>query len=177
MQCSLWPLAGAKGWRKRFLSWKCCRVRPSQKQVCCVYLGTGIYLTFLEFRSVTSRYAAVIGGVTSETQTGKQVWIHSLWLWTNVFSELIYTIWTLTFGVDLLQGHLAGWKGSDHLIGWEQTDTVLLLGRAGPKPTSEEHVSPAVSALHLGEVKRPLKAVHLVRGLDKRRHQEESVTT
>lgn len=33
-----------------------------------VYLGTGIYLSFLELRSVTSRYAAVIGGVTSEWQ-------------------------------------------------------------------------------------------------------------
>lgn len=36
--------------------------------MCCVYLGTGIYLIVLEFRSVTSRYAAVSGGVTSEGQ-------------------------------------------------------------------------------------------------------------
>lgn len=42
--------------------------------MCCVHLGTGIYLTFLEFISVTSRYAAVNGGVTSEGQTREEVY-------------------------------------------------------------------------------------------------------
>lgn len=39
--------------------------------VVCIHLGTAIYLTFLEFRSVTSRYAAVSGGVTSESKARK----------------------------------------------------------------------------------------------------------
>lgn len=94
----------------------------------------------------------------------------------NESAELICMTWTLTFGVDLLQGHLVGWKGSDHLIGREQTDTILLFGSAGPNAASEEHVRPAVSALHHRQVNRPLEAVHLVRGLDKKRDQEENVT-
>lgn len=39
--------------------------------VVCIHLGTAIYLTFLEFRSVTSRYAAVSGGVASAGKARK----------------------------------------------------------------------------------------------------------
>lgn len=39
--------------------------------VVCIHLGTAIYLTFLEFKSVTSRYAAVSGGVASEGKARK----------------------------------------------------------------------------------------------------------
>lgn len=53
-QCWFRPPAGAAG----------CAMTP--------YLGTGMYFTFLELRSVTSRYAAVIGGVTSERATAER---------------------------------------------------------------------------------------------------------
>lgn len=38
-----------------------------------VHLGIGIYLTFLKFRSTTSRYPAVIGGVTSGGPTREPI--------------------------------------------------------------------------------------------------------
>lgn len=52
--------------------------------MCGVHLGTGIYLTFLQFRSVTSKNADVNGGVTSVRQKGEHVYtlvafIHLLW--------------------------------------------------------------------------------------------------
>ena len=138
------PQGGGRVCRFRNLFWWLCRLRQSQKSG--VYLGTGIYLSFLEFRSATSRYADVIGGVTSEWQRSKH-------LQTNYNSSLnlfmtIYMIWTPTFRVDLFHWHFAGWNGSNHLIGWEQTDTVLPFGCAALKPALEEHVSPTFTALH-----------------------------
>lgn len=125
------------------------------QQMCGVHLGTGMYLTFLEFRSVTSKNADVNGGVTSGRQKGEHVYIldaliNLLWSHKNPLIQILWThlIWTLTFGVDVLQGHLVWWKGPYHLIGWEQTDTIFLFGCAGTKPTSKEHVSPTVTTLH-----------------------------
>lgn len=61
--------------------------------MCGVHLGTGMYLTFLEFISVTSKNADVSGGVASGRQIEEHI-LHTLThlLWSNkndFFSELI----------------------------------------------------------------------------------------
>lgn len=122
-----------------------------------------MYFSFLEVRSVTSKYAAAIGGVTSEEKK-----LFYLCCLTSIFIVPV-----LTFGVDLFQGHLVGRKGSDHLVGWEQTDTVFPLRRAASNSTSKEQVSPAFSSLHRLQVSRPPEAVHLVRRLRERKTRKK----